>query len=449
MTPSEYRTQREEEQKTAAEDDLRGGDAAMADAIDESTLVDYEEDDALACDDISTSDVVPMSIASPEAGEVVEDRVGASPAPNPFVGLDGGLGAVITNRTDDDEYVDGMRPRILNTPERFPWRITIDTYRQWNGHRSANYPIALFDCTSLMDNQASSEVSDRTRYFTDLFFRHRFAEGKASSDALTQAWNAFVINFNNGPTAWVDRMTQSEARYGFRSQTGRAIAVHQLSRRLLVPCCVGTDVQCPMCTSSSLRLTREEMQAGPWAQHVTPELRVLCDTLDNGFERDRELRGRDATTRGTSRSRPLDRGRPRSSSRGPPTYRTREGTHAIGHGTYVSAFDQAFDPGDQQARPQSNVVAPTHPPVVEAEVGTPRTELQAVQSRVTAVESRAAEQATGSLARVNILLQVQADVSNLRSTLDESNRSLAETRASLEEVRVALKGSQARAWDPV
>ena len=244
MSPSEYRAQKEEEKKSAAEGVPRGVDTEMADANDESTLVDYEDDADLACDAVDTTNDVVMAVASPEPGEVIVDTVGA----NPPVGLDGGTGVVVTNyTTDDDEYVDGMRQRIFNAPERYPWRIPVDLYRQWDGNMSANYPVALFDCSSLMDNQASSDASDRTRYYTDIFFRQRFAEGKRApnADALTQAWNAFVVNFNNGPTAWVERLARAEERFHFRSQTGRAVAVHQLSRRLLVPCCMGTNVSCP------------------------------------------------------------------------------------------------------------------------------------------------------------------------------------------------------------
>ena len=435
LSLSELRAQREEE-KSAAGDTPRGADVDMADANDESTAVDYDDED-LACDDaVGTTNDVPMAnAASPEEGEVGEDQVGRPSSPNPLRGLDGGTGVVITNRTDDDEFVDGMRQQIINAPERYPWRLSVDLYRQWSGNVSASYPLALFDCSSLMDNQASTEASDRVRYFTDLFFRLRYAEGKraSSADALTQAWNAFVTNFNGdgGPTAWVERLRRAEERFHFRSSTGRAIAVHQQSRRLLIPCCVGTEFPCPMCTSSSLRMTREEMQTGPWAEHVTPELRVLCDTFDNGLEREREQQSRGrSTTRDSSRNQQQDRGRPRSSSLSAPTYRAREGSHASAHETGGNDDDQSFDRYDQPETPRSNVGGQSRPPRVEAAVETLRAEFRAEVNSVSAridrvleqmvdLNSRLADQATQAAARVDRVSEGQSESLRLRHLLDD------------------------------
>ncbi len=149
MSPSEYRAQKEEETKTAAGDVPRGVDAEMADA-------ENDQDDDLACDVVGSTNDVPMTTASPEIGEVV----GAPSSPNPMRGLDGGTGVVITNGTDDDEYVDGMRPRIVNAPERYPWRISVHLYRQWEGNRSATATIPLFDCSSFFSCKRPHAVLD-------------------------------------------------------------------------------------------------------------------------------------------------------------------------------------------------------------------------------------------------------------------------------------------------
>lgn len=402
-------------------DDPRDDSAAPETHI-ESTSVDYDEDKKLVVDKpVDPQDNIKQD-TSLEMGEVKDDRVGAQPASNTGENAPFDYGSVITNRTDDDELVDGIRSEIFQSPEYLPWRLRPETYNAWMHHRSATFPVALFDCSSLRDNEESSTTRDRTRYFTDLFLRLRYTERRRrppTAETLTQAWNAFVLNWNQGPAAWLDRLVRIEERNTLWSVNWCAIGVHRLSREAGVPCCVGDEISCPMCHVTSYRLSRDEMNDSThlWANYIPQRIRLLCDTLDRLIERENNWRGR-STTRDSTRNRSQDRERPRANSREAPRYLTREGTLASEHGSDGYASDQGFDPGDQQSFERANDVGPTNPPTapVAAETVPVPQELRVLQDQlavamqqIATLSTTVATQSTKMTDRLELIAQLQAE----------------------------------------
>lgn len=474
LSLSEYRAQRAAA-KNAANDVEAVPPVDTVDA-DDALAADVDNDDGIVGD---TSDADDNGTPS-EDGEVAEP-VG----PHGANAVDADGHPVITNRTDEDEEMDAVRSTLGMAPQRYPWRLRPTTYSAWAGTRSPNLAIALFDCTTLMDNQGSSVATDREVFFTDLFLRLRFYEGKrpTSAVALTQAWNAFVDNFNRAPSVWMERLLRAEERFCSFSLSGRAMAVHRQSRESRVPCCVGSGFDCPLCVSTSLRLTRVEMndRTNPWSRVVPPELRVACDALDTLVERRRDMimanntnvaRGADAPgdydgprgrapTRDRSRTHGRDRGRPRATSAEAPRYLPRVDTLAIERENVAFAAAPPVGPRDQQAQPRSNVAGQTHPRVVEAEVGTlqqqyaavqtelsrVQSDLIAAQSQVTALTDEVASLSKRATQRLETISQLQSEntaVSRAQSTMRSELDSLRAVVANLQQQHSKLEGDHKR-----
>jgi hypothetical protein len=307
---------------------------------------------------------------------------------------------IVTNSSDREEELAALKYEVSRTPQRYPWKLSTWVYNRFKGYKSDLYPIPLFQCDNLLSHGDFANDKERDAYLIDLFLQFRFFEGKmkkeASQEAMAQAWNAFVENFNKGPSAWLARLNKAKERHRERTVTGRAMEIHRLSRGCGVPCAVQAPVKCPMCMPAAQHLARDELNlTSKWSPLVTKELQLAVEQLDNFIERENEhgsrsrVRPADASAmsaRPRSRPRHLERQVPETPST--PRYLEREDTLSNEPDTGVGTSHELVDRDDQRSQSQSSVCDPSNPPKVAVEVGIPPAEFHALQEAL----KRATEQ---------------------------------------------------------
>lgn len=400
----------------------------------------------------------PMPDTSLEAGEVKEE-----PKPSHGGGESGKGGEshpddemkpavatrqlqeIITNSTEEEEELCALRREIHRSPQRMPWKLDARAYQELDGYKSSLYPRALFDCRDITECRDFKDENERIAFYVNSFLRHRYVEGRKTQtpDALVQAWNSFVVNYNKGPKQWAERLVKSCERHRQRTLVGHMIAVHQLSRQCVVPCAVGSEYRCPMCLPTSLHMTREEMNtaSSKWAPYVTQELRIAVEQLDNYNEllKDREERTGRGTVRPAGamstnyepRSPPRYLGYRGSTSREVPRYPPRADTRASERDTDEYAFDPYDDRDDRQGQQQSIVADQKHPPKVAVEAGITLAELQELRQNLERQTAQVTEQ-----------LREQAKLQSTQLSLYQAHMALEAKYQALDAAHRTLQAEQ-------
>lgn len=222
---------------------------------------------------------------------------------------------------DDTESLVGDHQRIVNgvtedvlrsKPLKLPTRMDLDVealgdtclpwmddYNSWmTGYNRKQLATSLFDISTIVDHTIPRAVCGRKRkrYYIELFFQMRFYSAKkkrtnpSSPDALLTAWNAFVANYNEDPTAWKNRFNTERDRVNKRTAPGMKMVVHQLSIKENIPCAVRKDQDCPMCYYDSPKLPENARTKTHPRYQLSRTLRLKISELDQRCGQEKQER---------------------------------------------------------------------------------------------------------------------------------------------------------------
>ena len=155
-------------------------------------------------------------------------------------------------------------------PENKPWMPPRTLHDRWSGLTSDSYRIRLFDSSRLhgLDVSAKAYRTEQD-YYIDVFFKHRWysANYKHSSNALLQAWNAFILNVERvGPQAWLAKLAANRSRFEKRTLTGARFKLHRLTGEAVLSCL--------SCHNSMLAPKEAYLHSEPWWRaRISSEMR--------------------------------------------------------------------------------------------------------------------------------------------------------------------------------
>ncbi|KAF1324374.1 hypothetical protein FI667_g9894, partial [Globisporangium splendens] len=111
----------------------------------------------------------------------------------------------------------------------------------------------------------------REEIYIDLFHSMRYFDGRSKSKKshsaekqalfLSQAWGAFVVNFNEDAAKCISRLRDNRDKFLRHNAVGKLLAIHEECVDLGVPCEVKTTPRgCRICTSDDPQLTEEHLR---------------------------------------------------------------------------------------------------------------------------------------------------------------------------------------------
>ncbi|KAF1328724.1 hypothetical protein FI667_g6521, partial [Globisporangium splendens] len=144
-------------------------------------------------------------------------------------------------------------------------------------HRSTKHggTHALSDVSGAKDDdfvlRQNFHPKVREEFYIDLFHSMRFFDGRsklkkahsAGKQALflSQAWNAFVVNFNEDAAKCIARLRNNREKFLSHNAFGKLLAIHEDCIDLGVPCGVkSTLMGCRICVDDAPQLTEENLR---------------------------------------------------------------------------------------------------------------------------------------------------------------------------------------------
>ncbi|KAF1317490.1 hypothetical protein FI667_g14752, partial [Globisporangium splendens] len=134
---------------------------------------------------------------------------------------------------------------------------------------------ALYDVSTIKDDdfvlRQNFHPKAREEFYIDLFHSMRYFDGRSKSKKshsaekqavfLSQAWGAFVVNFNEDAAKCVSRLRDNRDKFLRHNAVGKLLAIHEECVNLGVPCGVKTTPRgCRICTSDDPQLTEEHLR---------------------------------------------------------------------------------------------------------------------------------------------------------------------------------------------
>ncbi|KAF1321783.1 hypothetical protein FI667_g11665, partial [Globisporangium splendens] len=134
---------------------------------------------------------------------------------------------------------------------------------------------ALYDVSTIKDDdfvlRQNFHPKAREEFYIDLFHSMRYFDGRSKSKKshsaekqalfLSQAWGAFVVNFNEDAAKCISRLRDNRDKFLRHNAVGKLLAIHEECVDLGVPCGVKTTPRgCRICTSDDPQLAEEHLR---------------------------------------------------------------------------------------------------------------------------------------------------------------------------------------------
>ncbi|KAF1316915.1 hypothetical protein FI667_g15121, partial [Globisporangium splendens] len=208
----------------------------------------------------------------------------------------------------------------------------------------------------------------REEFYIDLFHSMRYFDGRSKSKKshsaekqalfLSQAWSAFVANFNEDAVKCISRLRDNREKFLRHNAVGKLLAIHEECMDLGVPCGVKTTPRgCRICTGDDPQLTEEQLQG--YKGVMLP--RGLQDRI-------RELWKRESISV-DSRTAAPSQGHQLGASRPAPRYLDLGDNQANERGRRAPSLLATIDRDEQVSSPRSSVGSPRSLAAVELEEG--------------------------------------------------------------------------------